>query len=65
MVVYARAALSRRRRGLGGDGLLSPAATAQQKLFPHVFQLYGDFLLRAVALPIVLASRRAPHLCAF
>ena len=32
----------------GGDG----AAEA----FPHVFQLYGGFLLRAVALPIVLGS---------
>ena len=27
--------------------------------FTHVFQLYGGFLLRALALPIVLGSRRA------
>ena len=60
MVVYARAALTRRRRGPGGVGLLSAAAaTAQQELFPHVFQLYGGFLLRALALLVVLASRRA------
>ena len=58
--VYARAALTRARRGPGGDGLFLCGRRRRSRSFTHVFQLYGGFLLRAVARTnCALASCRA------
>ena len=48
MVVYARAALTRRRRGLQAVlAYFSAGGARRSKSFTHGFQLYGGFLLRA------------------